>query len=120
MLSDLREGLWALAHGTTLGPLQGATDGATCKSGLLEPVPAEGGASSEEGGGKEESGALPKSFYVEYAAKHLDRFRRSLGLSPPKGPGAGSEAGSGAGSSDQAGAGARREQLSKWVDLVEA
>ena len=54
-LSDLREGLWAFAHGTSLGPLDATTRDAVTVEGLPPP-----------------------SFYVGYGLRCLDRFRGAV------------------------------------------
>lgn len=63
ILSDLREALWALAHGSTLGT-------------LLDHEP-------EKLPGDE---SLPQSFYKGYYERHLERFRNSVGKDNNKNP----------------------------------
>jgi hypothetical protein len=62
ILSDLREALWALAHGCMLGALSES-----------EPPKAPG------------DETLPQSFYKDYFARHLERFRCSVGLNGGQG-----------------------------------
>lgn len=57
VLSDLREAMWALAHGCMLGPLLD-----------IEPIKPPGDES------------MPQSFYKDYFERHLERFRRSVGM----------------------------------------
>jgi hypothetical protein len=72
VLSDLREGLWALAHGTTVAsPLLAASLAAADASAATAAASA-----AEEP--RAEEGRLPASFYVAYGQRHLARFRRRL------------------------------------------
>jgi hypothetical protein len=86
VLSDLREGLWALAHGTTVAsPLLPAS----LAKGMQEaapppplPPPSLSSSSTDKEEAEEEppaeEGRLPASFYVAYGLRHLERFRKSL------------------------------------------
>ena len=68
VLSDLREGLWSLAHGTTVAsPLLSAS-----------LAHASGNPSPDDHEPPAEEGRMPASFYVEYGQRHLERFRKSL------------------------------------------
>lgn len=62
ILSDLREAMWALGHGSMLGK-------------LLEEEPPK--APGDE--------TMPQSFYKDYFHRHLDRFRCSVGMTGSSG-----------------------------------
>jgi len=85
LLSDLREGLWAFAHGSSIRPLvlkkekAGAAAGAggTGGTGAAGAASAVGTGDGADGDNNDDGGGLPSSFYVKYGLRHLDRFRRN-------------------------------------------